>query len=519
VTGDVEAALAEVEREIAARRPEHSIDPTLERVADLATLLGDPQRACPVIHITGTNGKTSTARMIEALLRARGLRTGLFTSPHLTSMTERIMLDGAPIDPQRFVDLYHEILPYVNLVDERHEVRLSFFEVLTGMAFAAFADAPVDVAVIEVGIGGTWDCTNIADGDVAVVTPISIDHTRYLGNTVESIATDKSGIIKPGAIAVLAQQPLAAAEVLLRRVAEVGATVAREGLEFGVLSRELAVGGQQLELRGLRGDYHDIFLPLFGGYQSGNAACALAAVEAFAGTSDDIPGGEPGQLNETIVREGFASVTSPGRMEVVRRSPVTIVDAAHNPAGMAATMEAVSEAFSFSSLVCVFAVSEDKDVPGMLDSIEPFADSLVVTRSSSSRSMEVAKLAELAVSVFGPDRVHAAARLDEAIDIAVGLADEVSSEEATSGRVVPGSSGVLITGSVFTAGDAKALLAPARPAASPARLADAVSPASPAELADLADRGALASLADLADQDGPDDTGEWPPELGEPDLS
>jgi dihydrofolate synthase / folylpolyglutamate synthase len=452
-------ALAEVEREIGARRPEHSIDPTLERMAALASLLGDPQRACPVIHITGTNGKTSTARMIESLLRARGLRTGLFTSPHLISMTERIMLDGAPLDPERFVELYREILPYVTMVDDRHEVRMSFFEVLTGMAFAAFADAPVDVAVVEVGIGGTWDCTNIADGDVAVITPISIDHTRYLGSTVESIATDKSGIIKPGAIAVLAQQPVAAAEVLLRRAAEVGATVAREGLEFGVLDRELAVGGQQLELRGLRGDYHEIYLPLFGGYQTGNAACALAAVEAFSGTSEDsLPGTEPAKLDEMWIREGFASARSPGRMEVVRRSPVTIVDAAHNPAGMAATMEAVSEAFSFARLVCVLAISGDKDVPAILDNLEPFADSLVVTGNSSSRSMEVAKLAELAESVFGAGRVHTAARLDEAIDIAVELADEVSSEDATSGRVIPGSTGILITGSVITAGDAKTLL-------------------------------------------------------------
>ncbi|MGH3155683.1 MAG: bifunctional folylpolyglutamate synthase/dihydrofolate synthase, partial [Streptosporangiaceae bacterium] len=357
-------------------------------MAELASLLGDPQRACPVIHITGTNGKTSTARMIESLLRARGLRTGLFTSPHLIDMTERIMLDGAPMDPQRFVELYHEILPYVRLVDERHEIRMSFFEVLTGMAFAAFADAPVDVAVIEVGIGGTWDCTNIADGEVAVITPISIDHTRYLGSTVEAIAADKSGIIKPGAIAVLAQQQVAAAEILLRRASAVGATVAREGLEFGVLDRELAVGGQQLELRGLRGDYHEIFIPLFGGYQAGNAACALAAVEAFSGTSDDnLPGAQsaqaqPAKLAETWIREAFASARSPGRMEVVRRSPVTIVDAAHNPAGMAATMEAVSEAFSFTSLVCVLAVMGDKDVPGMLDHLEPFADSLVVTRNS-----------------------------------------------------------------------------------------------------------------------------------------
>jgi len=456
------AALAEVERDIAARRPEHSIDPTLDRIADLASLLGDPQRACPVIHITGTNGKTSTARMIDSLLRARGLRTGLFTSPHLTSMRERISLDGEPLGARRFVELYQELLPYLAIVDGRHEARLSFFEVLTGMAFAAFADAPVDVAVVEVGIGGTWDCTNIADGTVAVITPVSIDHTRYLGSTVEAIAGDKSGIIKPGAVAVLAQQPVAAAEVLLRRAAEVGATVAREGIEFGVLDRDLAVGGQRLELRGLRGDYHEVFLPLFGGHQAGNAACALAAVEAFAGVDGDCgPGDQPRPLDEGWVREAFASVRSPGRLEVVRRSPVTIVDAAHNPAGMAATMEAITEAFAFTRLICVLAVSGDKDVPGILDELEPVADSLVVSRNSSDRSIEVAKLADLAEAAFGADRVHRAARLDEAIELAVTLADEVSAADEVSGSVVPGAAGVLITGSVITAGDARALLVPA----------------------------------------------------------
>src|ERR1700689_1167609 len=240
---DYEARLRQVEREIFARRPEHSIEPSLDRITALTALLGDPQRAYPVIHITGTNGKTSTARMTETLLRARGLRTGLFTSPHLTSIRERICVDGEPLSAERFVDAYEEVLPYLALVDESQPAPLSFFEVLTAMAFAVFADAPVDVAVIEVGVGGTWDCTNVADGAVAVIPPISIDHVRYLGNTVTAIATDKAGIIKPGAVAVLAQQPIDAAEVLLRRVAEVGATVAREGLEFGVTSRQPAIGG------------------------------------------------------------------------------------------------------------------------------------------------------------------------------------------------------------------------------------------------------------------------------------
>ena len=455
--------LREVEREIFARRPEHAVEPTLDRITALATLLGDPQRAYPVIHVTGTNGKTSTARMIETLLRARGLRTGLFTSPHLSNVRERIVVDGEPLPVEAFLASYDDVAPYVALVDERGPLRLSFFEVLTAMAFAAFADAPVDVAVIEVGLGGTWDATNIADGAVAVETPISIDHTRYLGSTIEEIAGEKAGIIKPGAVAILGQQPLAAAEVLLRRVAEVGATVAREGIDFGVVARELAVGGQLITVRGLAGEYHDLLLPLFGEYQATNAACALAAVEAFGGAPagalgeelDDVTAAagraEPGPLGEDLVREAFLAMTSPGRLEVVRRSPVVIVDSAHNPAGMAASLEAVAEAFSFRTLIVVLAISEDKDVPAVLDQLEPAADGLVVTRNSSDRSMDPGKLADLAAEVFGPDRVRAADRLDDAIEAAVGLADEAAADGL-------GGSGVLVTGSVVTAGDARSLL-------------------------------------------------------------
>ena len=448
---DIETRMNEVEQEIISRRPEHSVDLALDRMAELVSLLGDPQRACPVIHITGTNGKTSTARMTDALLRGRGLRTGRFTSPHLVSIRERICIDGAPISPEQFVAAYDEVIPYVRLVDERHPVAMSFFEVLTGMAFATFADAPVDVVVLEVGVGGRLDCTNVADGVVAVITPISLDHTRLLGNTVEEIAAEKAGIIKPGAVAILAQQSLDAAEVLLRYAVEVGATVAREGVEFGVLSREQAVGGQQLALRGLRGTYEDIYLPLFGEYQASNAACALAAVEAFAGVSDE---GETSGLDVALVREAFAAVTSPGRLEVVRRSPTIIIDAAHNPAGMAATSAAVQESFTFAHLTGVFAASGDKDVPGMLAELEPLLDEIVVTRNSSERSMEPAEVAELAAEIFGEDRVTSADRLDDAIEAAVALADEAAGED------LPGGSGVLVTGSVITAGDARRLLAP-----------------------------------------------------------
>jgi dihydrofolate synthase / folylpolyglutamate synthase len=447
---DIEERMREVEREIVSRRPEHSVDLALDRMTELVGLLGDPQRAAPVIHITGTNGKTSTARMTDALLRARGLRTGRFTSPHLVSIRERIVIDGAPISPERFVAAYDEVIPYVNLVDERHPVPMSFFEVLTGMAFAVFADTPVDVMILEVGVGGRLDCTNVADGVVAVITPISIDHTRLLGGTVEEIAAEKAGIIKPGAVAILAQQPLGAAEVLLRYAVEVGATVAREGVEFGVLSREQAVGGQQLVLRGLRGTYEDVYLPLFGLHQAGNAACALAAVEAFAGVTD-----EAGALDADLVREAFAKVSSPGRLEIIRRSPTIIIDAAHNPAGMAATVAAIEEAFTFARLTGVFAASGDKDVPGILAELEPLLTDIVVTRNSSDRSMDPEQTAELATEIFGEDRVGSAARLDDAIEVAVTLADEAVAETG------PGSGGVLVTGSVITAGDARRLLGPA----------------------------------------------------------
>jgi dihydrofolate synthase/folylpolyglutamate synthase len=461
--------LGQAEREILARRPEHSIQPSLDRITALTALLGDPQRAYPVIHITGTNGKTSTARMIETLLRARGLRTGLFTSPHLSSIRERICVDGEPLSAERFADAYDEVRPYLELVDQDQPAALSFFEVLTAMAFAVFADAPVDVAVIEVGVGGTWDCTNVADGAVAVVTPISIDHVRYLGNTVTSIATDKAGIIKPGAVAVLAQQPLDAAEVLLRRIAEVGATVAREGLEFGVTGRELAVGGQLLGIRGLLGSYDDLFLPLFGAHQAGNAACALAAVEAFAGASamggaqeasaePTAPDDQPAPLDDELVRSAFRMMSSPGRLEVVRRSPVVIVDAAHNPAGMAATVAALTESFALTDLIAILAVSEDKDVPGILDELEPVVSELVVTANSSPRSADPDKLAELAAAVFSPDRVRAVPRLDDAIELAVELADEADARSADGGGGPPGTALVLITGSVITAGDARLLL-------------------------------------------------------------
>ena len=442
-----ESEYRSVEAELLARWPETKLEPSRDRIVALMDLLGSPQRAYPSIHITGTNGKTSAARMIDALLRALNLRTGRTTSPHLEEVRERICLDGEPIDKRRFVEVYRDVKPFADLVDERQPHPLSFFEMITGLAYAAFADAPVDAGVVEVGLGGTWDATNVIDAAVAVVTPISLDHTRLLGDTVEDIAWEKSGIIKPDALAILAQQQLEAAQVLIRHAAEVGATVAREGIEFGVMDRQLAVGGQQLVVKGLSREYDGIYLPLHGAYQAHNAACAIAAVEAFLGA-----GRGGGSLEPELVREALGAVTSPGRLEVVRRNPTVLLDAAHNPGGASATAEAVAEEFTFDHLVGVLAVSSDKDVRGMLEAFEPVQDEVVVTRNSTPRSMAVPELAALAAEVFGQERVWVEQRLDDAIDRAVGLAEAGVADASLGGT------GVLVTGSVITAGEAGTLL-------------------------------------------------------------
>ncbi len=451
---DAERARA-VEAAVIARWGEGRIQPTKARIEALMDVLGEPQRAYRSIHLTGTNGKTSTARMVDELLRAFGLRTGRYTSPHLTRINERIVVDGEPISDRTLVEAYAEIAPFIDLVDKQFEdpsngeltgIKLSFFEVMTGLAYAIFADAPVDVAVVEVGLGGEWDATNVIDAEIAVVTPIGLDHTQFLGPTTGAIAVEKAGIIKRDSIAILASQPNDAADVLLRRSIEVAASVAREGLEFGVLDRRLAVGGQVLTLQGLAGVYEDIFLPLYGAHQAQNAACALAAVEAFFGADS-----ASGRIDVDIVREAFLEVRSPGRLETVRTSPTVIVDAAHNPAGMTATVTALSEAFNFRRLVGVVAIMGDKDALAMLDLLEPVLDEIVITSNSSDRSTDIDELAAIAVEVFGSDRVSVSDTLLEALDTAFELAER-SDDEYLSG------SGILVTGSVVTAGDARKLL-------------------------------------------------------------
>jgi len=434
----------EVYREILRRTPEHEINPSFRRVQEVCELLGDPQHAYRVVHLTGTNGKTSTSRMVERLLREHGLRTGRFTSPHLTRVNERIAVDGEPIDDETFVATYRDVLPYVELVDarsaERGEPRLSFFEVFVVMAFAAFADAPVDVAVVEVGMGGAWDATNVADGEVAVVTPIGLDHERWLGDTIVDIAAVKAGIVKDGATLVLAEQPDEVVPVILDAAAERGARVVREGVDIAVVERQVAVGGQLLTLRGLGGVYADVFLPLHGEFQAHNALLALVAAEAL------LTGGAA--LDGDLVGAAFADVTSPGRLEVVRSSPTVLVDGAHNPAGASALVTSLDEAFAFQRVVGVVGVMADKDPEGILSVLEPELAEIVVTQAGNARAMAADELGELAVEVFGEDRVHVVERLDEAVALAVERAES----EVERGAAV------LVTGSILLVAEARILL-------------------------------------------------------------
>nr|WP_225955479.1 folylpolyglutamate synthase/dihydrofolate synthase family protein [Kibdelosporangium phytohabitans] len=438
--------LREVEAELDTRWPETKIAPSLERVKALMDVLGNPHRGYPVLHVTGTNGKTSTTRMIDALLSRIGLRVGRFTSPHLQVVTERIAIDGAPISPERYVAAYRDLEPYVSMVDDASDVRMSKFEVLAGMAYAAFAEAPVEAAVVEVGLGGGWDATNVVDAEIAVIGPVAVDHVDYLGPDITGIAREKAGIIKPESIALLAEQRPEVMQVLLERVAEVDATVARQGSEFAVLNRDIAVGGQVLTLQGLGGVYDDIFLPLHGAHQADNAARALAAVEAFFGAGADR------QIDVEAVRQGFASVVVPGRLERMRSAPSVFIDAAHNPHGAAALASALEDEFAFRRLVGVVGMMADKDAKGILEALEPAVTDIILTRNTSPRAMDVDELASIAQDIFGDERIVVEPRLDTALETAVQLVEEVGDpNEPLAGG------GIVVTGSVVTAGEARTL--------------------------------------------------------------
>ncbi|SHE26383.1 bifunctional folylpolyglutamate synthase/dihydrofolate synthase [Actinomyces glycerinitolerans] len=452
---EVSQRLREVEAEILSRAPEHQVQPSLDRVAAVLDILGHPEHSYRIVHIAGTNGKTSTARMTERLLAATGMRTGRFTSPHLATIRERIALDGEPISEEDFIAAWEDVAPYIEMVDARSRAaggpRLSFFEVLTVMALAAFADHPVDVAVIEVGMGGTWDSTNVVPGDVEVITPIGLDHAAWLGTTLEEVAANKAGIIKDGATLISSRQLEPVQEVIAAAAAEHQVVWRREldpeedpeAPDAGVLrvlDRALAVGGQMVAFATAAAVYEDVFVPLHGEYQAHNALLALAAAEA-------VFGGRP--LPAKIVEDGFTSVTSPGRLEVLRSSPTVIVDAGHNPHGVAALIPAVEEAFGFQHLVAVVGAMQDKDVEGILSVLEPACDAVVCVPIDSPRAMDTEDLGAVAREVFGADRVVVAPTLAAGVEQAVNLSEGFDAPMTASG--------VLIVGSVVLAAEARAL--------------------------------------------------------------
>jgi dihydrofolate synthase/folylpolyglutamate synthase len=437
INPDDQARIDAIEKALLARWPENRIAPTLERISALVDMLGSPQLTYPTIHIGGTNGKTTTSRMVDSLLFEMGLRTGRFTSPHLESYLERICINGQPIDAKEMIFSFNDVSPYLDLMDTKFDNPISFFEAITALAFAAFAEHPIDVGVIEVGMGGQWDATNVVDADVSVIMPIGLDHMEYLGNTIGEIAKTKAGIIKEQGFVVLAQQEPEAAVELLRRAAEVGADVAREGLEYSIDSRAIAVGGQLISITGLRGHYDEIFLPLHGKHQASNAAAALIAVEAFFGEQD---------LDIDAVRAGFANVSSPGRCEIIHRDPTIILDAAHNPHGARAIAETIQSEFTFDDVTGIVALMADKDALGILQALEPIMNQIIVTTNSAERSMSVKDLEVLATQVFGADRVFSQPTLTEAIEKAIKDSVRPLSEDSLA---------ILITGSVVTVGEAR----------------------------------------------------------------
>lgn len=429
-----------IEQALLARWPETRISPSTQRISALVDILGSPQLTYPTIHVGGTNGKTTTARMIDALLFAHGLRTGRFTSPHLETFLERISINGQPIDPKELIFTYNDIAAYFDLMDTKFDHPISFFEAITAIGFVAFAEHPVDIGVIEVGMGGEWDATNVIDADVSVIMPISFDHMEYLGHTLHEIATTKAGIIKKGGFIVLAQQEPEAAKVLIRKAAEVGAEIAREGIEYSLVSSAVAVGGQLITIAGLHDTYEEIFLPLHGKHQASNAAAALVAVEAFFGNQ---------ALDIETVRTAFLTVTSPGRCEVVHRDPTIILDAAHNPHGAKALAATLATEFNFNEIIAVVGVFADKDALGILQELEPIVDRVIVTKSSSDRAMLSTDLEKIASKVFGSDRVFELSDLNMAIDRAISDAYRPLSEDSV---------GIIVTGSVVTVGEAKSYL-------------------------------------------------------------
>jgi dihydrofolate synthase/folylpolyglutamate synthase len=425
----------EVMDALLTRIPENKLRPRLEPTRRAVELLGDPQKSYRVIHVTGTNGKTTTTRIIERILRELGLRTGRFTSPHLVRLNERMAIDGEPVGDQQLAEVWADIEPILAMVDAELEAegdtKLTFFEALAVLGFAVFADAPVDVLVLEVGMGGEWDSTNVADGDVAVFTPISIDHAERLGSTIAEIAKTKSGIIKPGAIVVSSEQPAEALSVLEAKAAEIAESFAVYGRDFEILDVEPDVAGQRFSVKTLTSEYRDLFLPLHGEYQAENAALAISAVEAFFGVSS--------RLFDDVLRVAIADSTSPGRLQVISRKPLTILDAAHNPGGAESLARAMKKTFGAPKTVAVISILGDKDARALLQALHSTAETFVVTQSTSPRAIEVHELEKIAIEIFGESRVRSASTPYRAVELAKELVSE-------NGAIV-------VTGSITLVGD------------------------------------------------------------------
>ena len=433
--------LKEIEAALNKRWPENKIEPTLDRILALVDALGSPHLTYPTIHIAGTNGKTSTARMVDQLLANLGYRVGRYTSPHLESFTERISIKGGSISEVEMIKTYEDIHLYLDLIDSRQPHPISYFEALTAMAFVAFAEHPVDISVIEAGMGGQWDATNVISSAVSVMTPIGFDHMEYLGNTLEEIAQTKAGIFKPESNVVLAAQSAQVAKVLLAQVAKVSAQPFRQGVEFALKNRALAVGGQLISIQGVQGDYDEIFLPLYGDHQGNNAAVALAAVEVFAGV----------KLDTELVQDAFSKVSSPGRCEIVYKDPTVIIDAAHNPHGAGAIATTINTEFDFELVVGVISVLADKDVAGILNNLSAVLDYLVITENDSSRVMKPNLLAKLATEFFKEEQIEIIGDMNSAITYAI-------EKVALFNQVNEGVGAVVITGSVATAGMARSIV-------------------------------------------------------------
>lgn len=433
--GAVGRVYAELLERVGEARPR----PRIEPVRRLAELAGTPQLSFPVIQVAGTNGKTSTSRVIESLLRAHGLRTGLFTSPHLIDFTERFQIDGEPIDSAALVSAWEELQLPLQAVDAELETAghgaITFFEALAVLAFAAFADAPVEVAVIEVGMGGEWDATNIADAQVAVFTPIALDHADVLGRDIAIIARTKAGIVKPGSTVVTAeQQPEAFAEIEAAAASR-GAPLLLAGRDFKLNDDRLAVGGRQVEVVGPAGHAYDpAFVPLFGRHQAENVALGVAAVEALFGVERRLP--------EQVLDEGIGQLTSPGRLQLVGTEPPVYVDAAHNPHGVEALARAVAESFSFDEITVVAGVLGEKDAAGVLAALESIAHVVYLTPVDSPRSLSLFELREAAAAALPETEIETAANLPAAL------------EAARERAALAENRAVLVVGSVLLAGEA-----------------------------------------------------------------